>query len=83
MYVNGGPVGFGMLPSAAHHFVSALGGPTVPEPAHPAPQRPYTDGHTPLYQMLVHEWQYLGRCSPECCRPGMAQIHHLSAPARW
>ncbi|MET8753215.1 hypothetical protein ABZW32_24425 [Streptomyces sp. NPDC004667] len=82
MHVHNGPTGLGVRPSEWNthppqtfdHFQAA--------PAAPAARAVYNDPHTPLYDMLVHEWQYLGRCSPECCRPGMVQIHHGFGPGR-
>lgn len=31
---------------------------------------------TPLYDLLVLEWQAVGRCSPECCRHGAPEAGH-------
>ncbi|MFD7084617.1 hypothetical protein [Streptomyces sp. NPDC059918] len=44
----------------------------------PAPQgRPGThSAPTPLYDLLVLEWQAVGRCSPECCRHGAPEAAH-------
>ncbi|MFE3765436.1 hypothetical protein ACFXPI_27165 [Streptomyces sp. NPDC059104] len=82
MYVHDGPTGLGIRPSDWYAHPPQTYGHVQAAPAGPAAHAVYNDPQTPLYQMLVHEWQYLGRCSPECCRPGMAQIHHVFGQGR-